>query len=438
MGFINYDGTKEDRYTEVLEYARAQQEEDWNRKEDQKILIWLRDITGNSNYVRLNVEELLKYVVVEYRSMQKTWIKLMSLMKVSPKLNTEQLWKDISLDLTARHINSFHLSPERRDRYLQAFQQKVFKIAESLSPEEHYRRISESPEYRQYFAECFDPTWKGQQVYKWLWAGAKKNTDGPKLLDDFLSADVQMGLFLGLYLHHVILPHDDGWMREIEAERKALSDIRKKIRDRTLAAPDITMLVNPCCRSESGRVQESTKSSKCQENECFTESSPDNEFGFPKMPDSGLDKKRFHGLIRDGGIPNYVIACRLLLECRLPEEIAQTFRQLVDRMPVLQDAVTRFSDVYHADMDQFDKYFAPEALKITAVYLDYQTVGPSEKILKETKDSVFLATRKLLQVVNEKIDEIYRFVTIDTNAEAKALETLMSQDGYVNPDFKIN
>lgn len=57
--------------------------------------------------------------------------------------------------------------------------------------------------------------------------------------------------------------------------------------------------------------------------------------------------------------------------------------------------------------------------------------------MQETREGVFLATRKLLQVVNEKIDEIYRFVTMDANAEAKALEDLMNQDGHVNPEYRI-
>ena len=48
-----------------------------------------------------------------------------------------------------------------------------------------------------------------------------------------------------------------------------------------------------------------------------------------------------------------------------------------------------------------------------------------------------ITTKRFLQVVNEKIDEIYRFVTIDANAEAKALETIMSQDGHVDPAFKF-
>jgi len=55
MGFIDYHGTKEDRYTEVLEYARAQQEEDWKRKDEKKISLWLRDLTGSGSYAQLNV-----------------------------------------------------------------------------------------------------------------------------------------------------------------------------------------------------------------------------------------------------------------------------------------------------------------------------------------------------------------------------------------------
>ena len=83
MGFIDYHGTKEDRYTEVLEYARAQQEEDWKRKDEQKLSLWLRDLIGSSSYAQLNVEDLLKYALIKYRAMQKTWQSLISLMKRS-------------------------------------------------------------------------------------------------------------------------------------------------------------------------------------------------------------------------------------------------------------------------------------------------------------------------------------------------------------------
>ena len=108
MGFIDYHGTKEDRYTEVLEYARAQQEEDWKRKEEQKLTLWLRDLTGSSSYAQLNVEDLVKYVVLKYRIMKQAWQSLMSIIKPDSEINSEQLWNDFSTDLAARHLSSFH------------------------------------------------------------------------------------------------------------------------------------------------------------------------------------------------------------------------------------------------------------------------------------------------------------------------------------------
>ena len=434
MGFVDYHGTKEDRYTEVLEYARAQQEEDWKRKDEQKIAIWLRDLTGSSSYAQLNVEDLLKYVVVKYRAIQKAWQSLISLRKTDSGIDADQLWKDFSIDLAARHLSSFHVNQCKRNRYLQAFQAKIFRLQDAISAEDHYRIIAETPKYRQYFAECFDPTWKGQQVFKWLYASVKKNKDGMAFLNDFLDADRDCSLFLSLYLHQVILPHDDGWMREAEAERKAIQDIRGKAHRGVLFAPDLAILINPLYQTRTDVAPVETV--EVPASDINTGTAPTQE---PEtvIPDSGLDKKKFQTLIQGGTITDYVQASKLLLECDLPDDIAQTYRQLVERMPILQDAVQRFDEIYHADMDQFEEYFAPEALKITAVYLDYQAVRPSEKILKETRDGVFLATRKLLQVVNEKIDEIYRFVTIDANAEAKALETLMSQDGHVDPAYRI-
>ena len=37
MAFINYHGEKEDRYSEVLEYSRAQQKEEWKKNEADRI-----------------------------------------------------------------------------------------------------------------------------------------------------------------------------------------------------------------------------------------------------------------------------------------------------------------------------------------------------------------------------------------------------------------
>ena len=155
------------------------------------------------------------------------------------------------------------------------------------------------------------------------------------------------------------------------------------------------------------------------------------------IPQSGLDRARFRSLVEQHGIPNYVSACKMLLECEMPENIKENYNRLVERMPILQDAVNKFDNVYHADLDQFDDYFAPEALTVTATLVEYEVVKPSDEILQNTRENVYQASKKLLLLVNEKIDEIYKFVTIETNAEARALEALLSQDGYVDPELKL-
>ena len=65
-----------------------------------------------------------------------------------------------------------------------------------------------------------------------------------------MDADRDLSLFLALYLHQVILPHDDAWMREAEAERKAISDIRGKIHRGTLFAPELALVKNPLYTNE--------------------------------------------------------------------------------------------------------------------------------------------------------------------------------------------
>ena len=89
-------------------------------------------------------------------------------------------------------------------------------------------------------------------------------------------------------------------------------------------------------------------------------------------------------------------------------------------------------------MYSFYEYYIPEALQLTSVYIEYLDVGIGEKILQETENEVLVATEKLVIAVNDKIDEIYRFASMEIKAKAKALESVMSQDGYVDSSFKIN
>lgn len=55
MGFIDYQGTKENRYTDVLEFAKAQQEEEARRLEDEKVGKWVTESIGDARYVGMTI-----------------------------------------------------------------------------------------------------------------------------------------------------------------------------------------------------------------------------------------------------------------------------------------------------------------------------------------------------------------------------------------------
>ena len=128
----------------------------------------------------------------------------------------------------------------------------------------------------------------------------------------------------------------------------------------------------------------------------------------------------------------------MLRVCALPDDMDDLYEKIVDRMQVLSDAIKRFKEVYQADLTQFYEYYIPETLQLTASYLEYRNIGISEEIMRQTAQEVMNSAEQLLIALGDTTDRIFRFATIEIKAKAKALESVMSQDGYVNPNFKIN
>ncbi len=150
-----------------------------------------------------------------------------------------------------------------------------------------------------------------------------------------------------------------------------------------------------------------------------------------------LDMVRFKELVDKQTIPAYREACQALLKRNLPDELQSSYGELAERLDVLEESVHKFEMIYSADISQFCEYYIPETMKLTVTYLEYLDAKVGEKIVSETRTEVMQAIKKLLLSVNEKIDDIYKFASIETKAQARALETLMSQDGYIDETYKI-
>lgn len=421
MGFIDYNGTKENRYLDVVEYAKAQQEENQKKRQVIKVAKWLEELNGMTYLADLYIQEYLKSIIIEYRKMSDFWKIRLSDVKEINDISIERVWIDFLNELVLRHIDSLHIVPEDKEKIFLSFYGKVFKLPRDDIDSSFYESLTDDPEYRKYLAECFDPTWKGQQLYKIIYSLNNLDKDFITEFISFLDEYSLLGLNISLYLNQLFLPRDDGWMIQEKAEWNAILDIKKRILNKSYSLPN-KKAFNSSHNSDSSKEQSELEVNNNVEKGDNT---------------SSLDRKIFEEYIKKKDVKSYTEAISLLIRCELPEDIKEKYIILSSRMLALDSSIQEFDEVYHADIEDFIDYYTPETLFITATYLDYLKAAPSEAVLSETKENVLNAVKKLLQVVNEKIDEIYMFVTIETKAKAKALEAIMIQDGYVDPDYKL-
>ena len=155
----------------------------------------------------------------------------------------------------------------------------------------------------------------------------------------------------------------------------------------------------------------------------------------------GLLKKKIdelEKLLATQTLPDYSRALKIITSCRLPLEMHLLYGNLIERLGVLEKTEEKYKDVYQADLTQFYDYYIPEAVRITTTFLGYVDARVGKAIVDSAEKEVMAAGETLLLAINEKIDEIYKFASIEVKAKAKALDAIMNQDGYVDPAYKIN
>ncbi|MBQ7864185.1 MAG: hypothetical protein IJ353_06960 [Lachnospiraceae bacterium] len=151
-----------------------------------------------------------------------------------------------------------------------------------------------------------------------------------------------------------------------------------------------------------------------------------------------IDTEAFDNCLEQENIEGFTSCFKMLRDCGLPEDVTERLKEIVNRMGVLKDAVSKFKKVYEADISLFMENYIPEALNLSVGYIEYVNANVSEDILLSTQTEVVEALDTLLIGINDKIDEIYKFASIELKATAKALNATMSSDGYVDSKFRIN
>lgn len=150
-----------------------------------------------------------------------------------------------------------------------------------------------------------------------------------------------------------------------------------------------------------------------------------------------LDQERFDRLMEKRTLMDYAEASKVLRACELPEKMDRVYYELEQKMAMLQEAIKKFEGIYEPDMEMFYEYYIPETLQLAATYLEYLNMGVKRQIAEETEKEVMESGQKLLMAVGDKIEEICKYASMEIKAKAKALESMMSQDGYVDLDFRI-
>lgn len=157
-------------------------------------------------------------------------------------------------------------------------------------------------------------------------------------------------------------------------------------------------------------------------------------------PESGrplLDVMQFENALAGKTIPDTIEAVKLLRACSLPKEMDLKYEELLKALVGLQEAAEKYAAVYHVNLEEFHDFYIPQTLQLTADYLEYLQLGISADIVMDTEKEVMDAVKKLTLAVHEKRDELCSTALMEMKASAKAVNALMSQSGYVDPEYKI-
>lgn len=156
----------------------------------------------------------------------------------------------------------------------------------------------------------------------------------------------------------------------------------------------------------------------------------------PIKPKYVVDMKKFDAFMAENTFKSYVKCCELLLSSGLPEDIIEKLITLADKMQILDSSLEKFP-AEEEGSQRFNEFYIPECLDTIIKYIEFVNTGVDESIIYNTRKDMMEAINTLIGAINSRTKEIFDFATMQLRAQAQALESLMGQDGFVNPAFKL-
>ena len=244
MGFINWNGNKEEHYNDVVEFARMRQEEERRRIEEKQIRTWFGDKLGHPGYAKIESGDLIKYMVVDYKKMYHIFKTANENISDTACIDSNQLWIDFWMYFLYNTAIYF-LPDEKTMPFIQVFMQKILRISSADVKGFHHNYKQTGTRYYKYFHTAFDyGNNLDQQFWRWICVGCHRKID---TMSSFIFSyeHFQMLLFYYLYLTNLSNSNITIWKNALLTNQQKLHEIHQPIWIQSCSKPNIKALVNP-------------------------------------------------------------------------------------------------------------------------------------------------------------------------------------------------
>lgn len=237
MGFIDYHGNREDRYSDVIAYAQmqaalAQQKRDEPAKDE-----WFGQMLGNPSVGGTKVNDLLKLAYSAYQAAGDGFRQLFH--PDLPPADALPLWQDLWLTGAYGCVMHMGLPVEKQEQLLVVFTEKLMKLDNAVPVSQFLEAMQCSRRYRRYLTAAFsfehDPL---PGFWRFLASSGPADT-----VIGIVEGYEKCLLYLTCYLYKSTCPTDDAWMRAAERRQKALTGLKTAIGKQQVPAPE--QLCNP-------------------------------------------------------------------------------------------------------------------------------------------------------------------------------------------------
>ncbi|WP_448783959.1 hypothetical protein [Blautia sp.] len=317
MGFIDWHGTKEDHFDNVLEYAKDRKREEIRAQEEKIILKWMGDRLGDSRYGQIKSTDCVRLLAREYIALDQLYMDMIrSVNSGNIKFDPVQLWKDLWTATIEAVIEYAGIQDQKKVALMSVFSDKVFRLNSLTSVERHLQEKKKSRRYTKYFRECFFLE-SGQPMQFWRWI-YKLRRGNYRKTESLLSGYQRSLLLMAFYLY--LSAEESGkWILQMEQQVNVLTDLQKLFSENAYYESDDKKLMNPLYAKSNSVVFEEVLQSMKVLLFHFVNKSRDKE-GEMRMVEElyvAIDEKRIQAEQINSILPAQVI--NQIREGKLPE-----------------------------------------------------------------------------------------------------------------------